>query len=90
MTEEAVGLFRDLAAPPPPDLSPRELADLYLLRRHLGIEPEDAYYRRSPWVIDLLAEGVRTELGLSTEDEQAPARPEADWAAFDELEALIE
>ena len=35
-----------------------------MLRRHFGIEPEDAVYRREGWAIDLLLEGLRQELNL--------------------------
>lgn len=69
------------------------MADLYLLRRHLGIEPEDAYYRRPGWVIDLLAEGLRAELGAHHQQQQTDEQPRAapaDWGDLDQeaLDAL--
>lgn len=45
-----------------PDLSDDEATDLYLLWRHGRMDPEDAMSRPG-WVVDLLAGGLRSELG---------------------------
>lgn len=36
-----------------------------MLRRHFGIEPEDAVYRREAWALELLLQGLRQELGMT-------------------------
>lgn len=62
-----------------------ERRDLYILRRHLGIEPTDAWFQRPSWEIDLLLEGIYAELGGSQPDDDVegpdrmlePSVPEA-------------
>ena len=47
-----------------PDLSEQEEEDLFLLCRDYGIEPEDAYYVRPAWAMDLLAGWRRSEIHI--------------------------
>jgi hypothetical protein len=53
-------------------LTEGERTELYLLYRHLGIEPEDALHRRPEWVVDLLSDGLAIELGAGGDEGADP------------------
>lgn len=49
-----------------------EEAELYLLHRHLGVDPEYAWFELPDWAYDLLLKGLLRDLQRA--GQQAPAR----------------